>query len=126
MTRTGLIATKIGNSSFFNDDGGSTQVTVLKVEDCIVSNIKLMIAQFCCANTQTTTIPKRIVEEILTERKNPEEFKLAHRILKDIHELLSDPFCWEKCRQWYRESFEKNQGKSHIYVSFRQILSKIF
>ena len=40
MTRTGLIATKIGNSSFFNDDGGSTQVTVLKVEDCIVSNIK--------------------------------------------------------------------------------------
>ena len=28
------------NSSFFNDDGGSTQVTVLKVEDCIVSNIK--------------------------------------------------------------------------------------
>ena len=40
--RTGLIATKIGNSSIFGTDGSSTQVTVLKVDDCIVSNIKTM------------------------------------------------------------------------------------
>ena len=40
MLRSGLIATKIGNSSFFKDDGLSTQVTVLKVDECIVSNIK--------------------------------------------------------------------------------------
>ena len=40
MLRSGLIATKIGNSSFFKDDGVSTQVTVLKVDECIVSNIK--------------------------------------------------------------------------------------
>ena len=40
MLRSGLIATKIGNSSYFRDDGNSTHVTVLKVDDCIVANIK--------------------------------------------------------------------------------------
>tara|TARA_B100000989_G_scaffold253843_1_gene202359 strand:- start:3838 stop:4482 length:645 start_codon:yes stop_codon:yes gene_type:complete len=40
MLRSGLIATKIGNSSFFKNDGVSLQVTVLKVDECIVSNIK--------------------------------------------------------------------------------------
>ncbi len=40
MKRTGLIATKIGNSSIFGTDGSITQVTVVKVDDCIVSNIK--------------------------------------------------------------------------------------
>ena len=42
MLRTGLIATKIGNSSHFNKDGTSLQVTVVKVDDCIVSNIKTL------------------------------------------------------------------------------------
>ena len=40
MLRSGLIATKIGNSSYFSDTGESTNVTVLKVEDCIVSYVK--------------------------------------------------------------------------------------
>ena len=40
MRRVGLIGTKIGNSSVFGTDGSSTQVTVLRVDDCIVSNIK--------------------------------------------------------------------------------------
>ena len=40
MSRSGLIATKIGNSSFFNDSGISSHVTMLKVDDCIVSNVK--------------------------------------------------------------------------------------
>ena len=40
MLRSGLIAKKIGNSSHFDNAGLSTQVTILKVEDCIVSNIK--------------------------------------------------------------------------------------
>ncbi len=40
MIRSGLIATKLGNSSHFSDDGMTTHVTVLKVDDCIVSNIK--------------------------------------------------------------------------------------
>ena len=40
MLRSGLIATKIGNSSYYFDDGTSTQVTVLKVDECVVSNVK--------------------------------------------------------------------------------------
>ena len=40
MLRSGLIATKIGNSSHFNDDGNNTQVTILKVDECVVSGVK--------------------------------------------------------------------------------------
>ena len=40
MLRSGLIATKIGNTSHYSDDGTSTHVTVLKVDECVVSNIK--------------------------------------------------------------------------------------
>ncbi len=40
MQRSGLIATKLGNSSYYLDDGTNTNVTVLKVDECIVANIK--------------------------------------------------------------------------------------
>ena len=40
MLRSGIIATKIGNSSYFFDNGSTTNVTILKVDDCVVSNIK--------------------------------------------------------------------------------------
>ena len=40
MLRSGLIATKIGNSSYYRNDGKNTHITVLKVDECIVSNIK--------------------------------------------------------------------------------------
>ena len=40
MLRSGLIATKLGNSSYYHDDGTNTHVTVLKIDECIVSNIK--------------------------------------------------------------------------------------
>ena len=38
--RTGLIGTKIGNSSFYDDSGKSLPVTILKIDECIVSGIK--------------------------------------------------------------------------------------
>ena len=38
--RTGLIATKIGNSSYYDDTGKSLPVTILKVDQCIVSDIR--------------------------------------------------------------------------------------
>ena len=38
--RTGIIGTKIGNSSFFNEDGSVTPITIIKVDDCIVSQVK--------------------------------------------------------------------------------------
>ena len=42
MPRSGLIATKIGNSSYYLNDGTNTHVTILKVDECIVSNIKTL------------------------------------------------------------------------------------
>ena len=42
MLRAGLIATKLGNSSHYNNDGTNTHVTVLKVDECIVTNIKTL------------------------------------------------------------------------------------
>ena len=38
--RTGIIGTKIGNSSFFNKDGSVTPITIIKLDDCVVSQIK--------------------------------------------------------------------------------------
>ncbi len=40
MLRSGLIATKLGNSSFYRADGSNTEVTVLKVDECIVANVR--------------------------------------------------------------------------------------
>ena len=40
MLRSGLIATKIGNSSYYYNDGTNTHVTVLKVDECVVANVK--------------------------------------------------------------------------------------
>ncbi len=42
MTRSGLIATKLGNSSFYDDNGISTHITVLRVDECVVANIKTL------------------------------------------------------------------------------------
>ena len=40
MPRSGLIATKIGNSSYYHEDGKNTHVTILKVDECIVASVK--------------------------------------------------------------------------------------
>ncbi len=38
--RTGLIGKKIGNSSHFEENGTMTSITLVKIENCVVSNIK--------------------------------------------------------------------------------------
>ena len=38
--RTGLIAKKIGNSTYFAENGNSFHVTILKVDDCFITGIK--------------------------------------------------------------------------------------
>ena len=38
--RTGLIATKIGNSSYYDESGKSLPATIIKINECIVSDIK--------------------------------------------------------------------------------------
>ena len=90
--RTGLIATKIGNSSYFSDNGKVIPVTLLRVDECIVSNIKtlekdgyssLQLAsidgksdlkkinkpqQKLFANIKTT--PKKIIKEFRVDPEN--------------------------------------------------------
>jgi large subunit ribosomal protein L3 len=90
--RTGLIATKIGNSSYFSENGKVIPVTLLRVDECIVSNIKtlekdgyssLQVAsidgksdlkkinkaqQKLFANIKTT--PKKIIKEFRVDPEN--------------------------------------------------------
>ncbi len=90
--RTGLIATKIGNSSYFSDNGKVIPVTLLRVDECIVSNIKtlekdgytsIQLAsidgksdlkkinkpqQKLFANIKTT--PKKIIKEFIVDPEN--------------------------------------------------------
>ncbi len=40
MLRSGLIATKIGNSSQFEENGNNSHVTILKVDECVVLEVK--------------------------------------------------------------------------------------
>lgn len=42
IRRTGLIGTKIGNSSFYDEMGKSMPVTILKIDECVVSNVKTL------------------------------------------------------------------------------------
>ncbi len=38
--RTGLIGTKIGNTSYFDESGKSLPVTIVKIDECVVSGVK--------------------------------------------------------------------------------------
>jgi len=38
--RTGIIGIKIGTSSFFNEDGSVVPITIVKIDDCVVSRVK--------------------------------------------------------------------------------------
>ena len=60
--RTGIIAKKIGNSSFFNEDGSMVPVTLVKVEECIVSGIKTKNKDGYCA-VQLASIDKKSKEK---------------------------------------------------------------
>jgi large subunit ribosomal protein L3 len=40
--RTGLIGTKVGNSSYYDESGKSLPITILKIEECIVSSVKTL------------------------------------------------------------------------------------
>jgi len=57
--RTGLIATKIGNSSYYHENGSVLPVTILKIDDCIVSAIKT-IEKDGYSSLQLASIEKNI------------------------------------------------------------------
>ena len=92
MLRSGLIATKIGNSSFYHDNGTNTQVTVLKIDECVVTSVKTLdkdgynAVQLASVETKkdisqikkpqrkifskTKTTPKKILKEFRVDTDN--------------------------------------------------------
>ena len=38
--RTGIIGTKIGSTSFLHEDGSVSPVTLVKIDECVVSGVK--------------------------------------------------------------------------------------
>ncbi len=86
MFRTGLIATKIGNSSYFDEKGFSTHVTVLKVEDCVVSAVKTQDKHGYNAIQISSIETKKDVKKInKPQRKNFTSIKTSpKKILKEF------------------------------------------
>ena len=86
MTRSGLIAVKIGNSSFFNDNGSLTQVTLLKVEDCVVSKVKTMDKDgYNAIQLASIDLNKDIIKLKKSQRKNFSSINLKpKKVLKEF------------------------------------------
>ena len=98
--RTGLIGTKIGNSSFYDDSGKSLPVTILKIDECIVSDIKT-IEKHGYSSLQLVSINgkkeikklKKPQQKIFADLKiNPKkvikEFRVDHDNILDIGSSL--------------------------------------
>ena len=98
--RTGLIGTKIGNSSFYDDFGKSLPVTILKIDECVVSGIKT-IEKHGYSSLQLVSINgkkeikklKKPQQKIFADLKiNPKkvikEFRVDHDNILDIGSSL--------------------------------------
>ena len=57
--RTGIIGTKVANSSIFTEDGALIPITIVKIDDCIVSGIKTQEKDGYCA-IQLASIEKNL------------------------------------------------------------------
>ena len=86
MTRSGLIAVKLGNSSFFNDNGSLTHVTLLKVEDCVVSKVKTIDKDgYNAIQLASIDLDKDIKKVKKSQRKNFSSINLKpKKILKEF------------------------------------------
>ena len=86
MTRPGLIAVKIGNSSFFNDNGSLTHVTLLKVEDCVVSKVKTIDKDgYNAIQLASIDLNKDIIKVKKSQRKNFSSINLKpKKVLKEF------------------------------------------
>ncbi|MDA9749119.1 hypothetical protein N9U75_03100 [Pelagibacteraceae bacterium] len=86
MIRSGLIATKIGNSSYYSSSGSSVHVTILRVDDCIVSKIKTKDKDgYNAIQLATIDTDKDINKVKKPQRKNFTTLKLKpKKILKEF------------------------------------------
>ena len=87
--RTGLIGTKIGNSSYYDDFGKSLPGTILKISDCVVSDIKT-IEKNGYTSIQLASIDGK---KDLKKVKKPQQKLFANlkinpkKIIKDLDKL---------------------------------------
>lgn len=92
--RTGLIAKKIGMTSYFNEDGSVVPVTLLSIQDSEVTNIRTMeknnylAVQIGIENKENNKInkPQKISSTKIksTPKKHIKEFKVSKDNLLDI------------------------------------------
>ncbi len=89
--RTGIIATKLGNSSFYNDDGKAIPITVVRVDECIVSGVKTNEKDGYCAvqlasienNIKLSNINKPQRKIFSSLETNPKRVLKEFRVLKE-------------------------------------------
>tara|TARA_B100000029_G_scaffold32310_1_gene30847 strand:+ start:3840 stop:4481 length:642 start_codon:yes stop_codon:yes gene_type:complete len=89
--RTGIIATKLGNSSFYNDDGKVIPITVVRVDECIVSGVKTNEKDGYCAvqlasienNIKLSNINKPQRKIFSSLETNPKRVLKEFRVLKE-------------------------------------------
>ena len=86
MNRSGLIAVKLGNSSFFNENGSLTQVTLLRVEDCVVSKVKTIDKDgYNAIQLASIDLDKDIKKVKKAQRKNFSSINLKpKKVLKEF------------------------------------------
>ena len=83
--RTGLIGKKIGNSSFFNDKGKMIPVTLVKVEECVVSDVKTQEK-----NGYSALQIASIEENLKLEKVNKPQKKLFTKIKSNPKKFLKE------------------------------------
>ena len=101
MPRPGLIATKIGNSSFYHEDGRNSHVTVLKVDECIVAKVKTMDKDGYNAVQLTSIDTEKDISNIkkpqrkmfssinINPKKIVKEFKVDDKNILDVGTILN-------------------------------------
>lgn len=89
--RTGLIGKKIGNSSYFYDSGTAIPVTIIKVDECIITNVKIKEKHGYNAiqiasienNLKLKNVNKAQKKLFTTIKINPKRYLKEFRIDKD-------------------------------------------
>ena len=133
--RTGIIGTKIGTSSFFNEDGFLTPITLIKVDKCIVSDVKTKEKNGYCAvqlssidkkskNPKINKAQKKLFSAIDTlPKKIVKEFRVIEDNLLEIGTSIDISHYEKKSIHYYLHlKVYLNQKKSQIEIHLFQFL----
>jgi len=99
--RTGIIGKKIGSTSFFNDNGTLVPVTLVKIDECVVSGVKtkdrdgyfaIQLASIDkkSKNPNINKAQKKLFSSINTKPKEVvKEFRVVEENLLEVGSLLN-------------------------------------